>query len=99
MDNSRKPYGTNLPPASGPLPVERDKLRLFTTPLSQRGWPVWIVYLASAIGAIYLLNPGFGLIELIPDQLPLVGNLDEAGAVMLLWYGVVEYLKRRKKNP
>jgi len=33
---------------------------------------------------IYLLNPGAGVFELIPDQLPIVGNLDEAAAVGLL---------------
>lgn len=30
---------------------------------------------------IYLINPTAGVIELIPDNLPIVGNLDEAGAV------------------
>lgn len=29
---------------------------------------------------IYIINPGAGVLELIPDNLPLVGNLDEAGA-------------------
>jgi len=33
---------------------------------------------------MYLLNIGIGFIELIPDNIPLVGNLDEAGAVTLL---------------
>jgi hypothetical protein len=30
---------------------------------------------------IYLLNPGAGIFELIPDNLPFIGNLDEAAAV------------------
>jgi uncharacterized membrane protein YkvA (DUF1232 family) len=29
---------------------------------------------------IYIINPGGGIMELIPDFLPVVGNLDEAGA-------------------
>lgn len=42
---------------------------------------VTIVGLASAF---YLINPGAGVFELIPDNLPFVGNIDEAGAVALL---------------
>jgi len=34
---------------------------------------------------VYLLNPGAGLFELIPDNLPLIGNLDEATAVATLY--------------
>lgn len=33
---------------------------------------------------IYLLNPTAGLFELIPDTLPLIGNLDEAAAMTIL---------------
>jgi len=33
---------------------------------------------------LYLLNPGAGIFELIPDHLPLIGNLDEAAAMTLL---------------
>jgi uncharacterized membrane protein YkvA (DUF1232 family) len=36
------------------------------------------------VAVIYLLNPGAGILELIPDNLPLIGNLDEAAAVALL---------------
>jgi len=32
----------------------------------------------------YILNPGLGFFEFIPDNLPFIGNLDEAGATMLL---------------
>ncbi|MHC4884067.1 MAG: YkvA family protein [Planctomycetota bacterium] len=44
--------------------------------------------LASVVGIIlsliYLLNPSAGFIELIPDNLPVVGNIDEAGATWLI---------------
>jgi hypothetical protein len=35
---------------------------------------------------LYLLNPGAGFVELLPDNLPLIGNLDEgaAGAMLIL---------------
>lgn len=38
----------------------------------------------GAISLVYLLNPTAGVIELLPDNLPLVGNLDEGVAGMLL---------------
>lgn len=44
-------------------------------------------YLAILIGAIYLLNPGLGVFELIPDNLPVFGNLDEGAAMLLFLWG------------
>jgi hypothetical protein len=43
-----------------------------------------IVILMGIISMLYLLNIGVGVIELIPDNIPFVGNLDEAGAAALL---------------
>ena len=44
----------------------------------------FIVFCLGLISTMYLLNIGAGFIELIPDNIPLVGNLDEAGAAALL---------------
>ncbi len=33
---------------------------------------------------LFLLNIGVGLIELIPDNVPFIGNLDEGGAVVII---------------
>ncbi len=49
------------------------------------------------IGAIYLLNPSAGVFELIPDNLPIVGNLDEAAATLLV-VNAVRYLRRRRSQ-
>jgi uncharacterized membrane protein YkvA (DUF1232 family) len=43
-----------------------------------------LVALTGIISLVYLINPGMGIFELIPDNLPIIGNLDEAGAAMLL---------------
>jgi hypothetical protein len=67
-----------------------------TTPLSVRGLPAWGVYLLAALGLIYILNPTAGLIELLPDNLPIIGNLDEGAAALLIWYGLVEFSEGRK---
>lgn len=36
------------------------------------------------LSLLYMINPGAGIFELIPDNLPLLGNLDEATAMALL---------------
>jgi len=41
------------------------------------------VFFVGLLALLYLLNPGAGLFELIPDNIPFVGNLDEATAVYL----------------
>ena len=43
-----------------------------------------VVGLLGLFCGFYLLNPGFGNIELINDNIPVFGNLDEAGAAALL---------------
>jgi hypothetical protein len=43
-----------------------------------------VVAFLGIIALLYLLNIGAGIIELIPDNFPFIGNLDEAGAVVLL---------------
>jgi uncharacterized membrane protein YkvA (DUF1232 family) len=50
------------------------------SPRWNRRW-AWIGAVACVV---YLLNPDAGFVELIPDNLPIVGNLDEAGATLLL---------------
>lgn len=35
----------------------------------------------AGVCVLYLLNPTAGVLEFIPDNLPLIGNLDEAAAV------------------
>ena len=47
-------------------------------------------------GGIYVINPGAGFIELIPDNIPLFGNLDEAAATTLLVLGL-QYLFGRRR--
>ncbi len=52
-----------------------------------------LILAVAAVAIIYIGNPGAGFIELIPDNAPIIGNLDEAGAVLILisvlrYYGV-----------
>ncbi len=51
----------------------------------QRSLPRTISYIVLLVlGAIYLINPGMGIVELIPDNMPVIGNLDEAGVASLM---------------
>jgi uncharacterized membrane protein YkvA (DUF1232 family) len=36
------------------------------------------------LALIYLMNPGLGIIEFIPDNIPFIGNIDEGFATMVL---------------
>lgn len=76
--------------------VNYNALGALTKPLSLRGIPPWVIYFTALMGLFYILNPTAGLIEFIPDNIPLIGNMDEGAAFMLLWYGLVEFFEGRK---
>lgn len=42
-----------------------------------------IVGAIGIISGLYLINPGFGVFEFIPDAIPFIGNLDEGMAAFL----------------
>lgn len=48
------------------------------------------VALAGILSFIYLMNPTLGVFEFLPDNLPIVGNLDEATATMV-FLGALRY--------
>ncbi len=62
------------------------------------------VVIVGIIMFFYILNPSAGLFELIPDNIPFVGNLDEAGATALLiatlgYFGIdFAYMFKRKED-
>jgi len=52
-----------------------------------------LVAVSGVLGLLYLINPTAGVFELIPDNLPIIGNLDEAAAAALVlaslrYYGI-----------
>lgn len=45
-----------------------------------------VAAVAAVVAAIYILNPTMGIFELFPDNVPGLGNLDEAGmTALLIW--------------
>jgi hypothetical protein len=45
----------------------------------------FLVATIGGLSGLYLLNPGLGIFEFIPDNAPFIGNLDEATATFLLF--------------
>jgi len=88
---------TEIPPSQNQNKTELSGfVRAISEPLSERGVPRWLVYTLSIIGGVYILNPTLGIFELIPDILPIVGNIDESLAVMLILAGIVEAVEGKK---
>jgi uncharacterized membrane protein YkvA (DUF1232 family) len=61
------------------------------------------IFCLGLFSVFYLINPGAGVFELIPDNIPLIGNLDEAAAAALLLaclryfgYDLSAWIKRDK---
>ena len=87
------------------IPQTQDKkkelsgfVKALIEPLSNYGWPSWLVYALAILSGIYLLNPSFGVLEFIPDNLPIIGNLDEGASVMMILAGIIEALEGRKNR-
>ncbi len=38
----------------------------------------------ALVAVIYLIYPSFGVFELIPDAIPIIGSLDEASATIII---------------
>jgi hypothetical protein len=57
----------------------------------QPGWGKALAWGTIVLGGLYIINPTAGVFELIPDVVPVLGNLDEA-ALMFLIFGAMRYL-------
>jgi hypothetical protein len=68
-----------------PVPVEGTPL-----PEERPGWARTLAWAILVLGGIYILNPTFG-VDLLPDNLPVLGNLDEA-AILVMMLGALRYL-------
>ncbi|MFQ3645685.1 MAG: hypothetical protein SNJ54_08540 [Anaerolineae bacterium] len=55
-----------------------------STPTSTGCWNPVTRALAALAALVYLFMPNLGIVELLPDNLPFVGNLDELAATFIL---------------
>ncbi len=79
---------TEAPPSGSPPTPQDDRGRGLRARTASGTLGAWI---GLGLGVLYLINPTMGLLELLPDNLPIVGNLDEAGAAGLV-LGALAYL-------
>ena len=63
-------------------------------PPERPGWARALAWATVALGTLYVINPTAGIFELLPDNLPIVGNLDEA-AVLFIMFSAMRYLGMR----
>ena len=50
-----------------------------------------VAVIVALLCVVYMLNPTAGFLEFIPDNLPIIGNVDE-GLIMILLLGCLKYL-------
>ena len=53
------------------------------------------ILLLALVSIIYLLNPTAGIFEVLPDNIPFIGNVDETLAAYIL-YSCLEFLRGRQ---
>ena len=53
-----------------------------------------LAFFLALLSAFYLINPGAGIFELLPDNIPFIGNVDEGLAAYVL-YSCIEYFRGR----
>lgn len=62
---------------------------------TERGLAKTLGYWAFILlGIAYIFNPTAGIFELIPDNIPVIGNLDEAGATALVIASIQQLRKQ-----
>lgn len=83
MESTQPSSEPKLPPPSTPSGPPSKASRVFAA-------------VGVVLGGIYLLNPTAGLFELIPDNFPIIGNLDEAAATALVIYGLQHFGRKLK---
>jgi len=54
----------------------------------------FLVVFLALLALLYLMNPTAGIFELLPDNIPFIGNVDE-GLAAYVFYSAVEYFRRR----
>ena len=48
----------------------------------------WLIILG--LSGAYLMNPGWGVFEFIPDNIPIIGNIDEGLAALIFLRALIE---------
>jgi len=54
-----------------------------------------LVSFLALVSIIYLLNPSAGIFELLPDNIPFIGNIDE-GLASFVIFSSIEYFRGKQ---
>ena len=54
-----------------------------------------LVLILAIIALFYLLNPSAGIFELVPDNIPIVGNIDEGLAAYVL-FSCIQFFRGKR---
>jgi hypothetical protein len=54
----------------------------------------WVWGIVALLSILYVSNLGAGVLELIPDMIPIVGNADEAAFGALLYNALVQVMRK-----
>jgi hypothetical protein len=57
------------------------------------------ILISGLLSALYLANIGAGIVEIIPDNIPVAGNLDEFIASLLLMNTLAHFGLDLRKKP
>src|SRR5690349_10039996 len=71
------PRQGGMPP---PPPPSSKNFEVMPQPFAKKAF----VLVLTVLSALYIINPTAGFFELIPDNFPIIGNLDEVAATLLL---------------
>ena len=57
------------------------------------------ILISGLLSGLYLLNIGAGIVEIIPDNIPIAGNLDEFVASLILINSLAHFGLDLRKKP
>lgn len=86
---------SNLPVPSRPTPPQHGPAAAPPQRPSDGPLARLLFFVLAAFCVVYLVNPTLGVFEFLPDNLPVVGNLDEAGATAALIWSVRRLFSKR----
>lgn len=65
--------------------MEKKKIVVRSAKKPRSLFGVFLAIIGILFSLVYIINPTAGIFEILPDNLPIVGNLDEAGVTYFLF--------------
>ena len=65
--------------------MDKKRIIVKSSKNSRSFFGVFLAVFGILFSLVYIINPTFGVFEILPDNLPVVGNIDEAGVTYFLF--------------